>query len=77
LRERPFDREGRLRPYAFTAWTQSEHFRAHRDAGANRPLYLGRPEFEALDAIQTIKNSNGREQAARTATCRHSTLTER
>jgi heme-degrading monooxygenase HmoA len=53
-----------LRPYAFTAWTQSEHFRAHRDAGANKPLYLGHPEFEAFDAIQTIKNSNGREQAA-------------
>ena len=32
---------------AFTAWTQSEHFRAaHRDAGANKPLYLGHPEFE-------------------------------
>jgi heme-degrading monooxygenase HmoA len=53
-----------LRPYAFTAWTHSEHFRAHRDAGANKPLYLGHPEFEAFDAIQTIKNSNGREPAA-------------
>ena len=43
---------------------QSEHFRAHRDAGANKPLHLGHPEFEAFEAIQTIKNSNGREQAA-------------
>jgi heme-degrading monooxygenase HmoA len=50
---------------AFTAWTQSEHFRAaHRDAGANKPLYLGHPEFEGFEAIQTIKNPNARDQAA-------------
>ena len=43
---------------AFTAWTQSEHFRAaHRDAGANKPLYLGHPEFEGFDVIQTIEES--------------------
>src|SRR5271169_1509042 len=45
---------------AFTAWTQSEHFRAaHRGAGANKPLYLGHPEFEGFEAIQTIKNARG------------------
>jgi hypothetical protein len=32
--------------------------RAHRDAGANKPLYLGHPEFEGFAAIQTIKNPN-------------------
>ncbi|AJK45282.1 MULTISPECIES: antibiotic biosynthesis monooxygenase family protein [Burkholderia] len=41
---------------AFTAWTQSEAFRAaHRNAGgANRPLYLGHPEFEGFEVIQTV-----------------------
>ena len=39
----------------FEAWTNSEAFRAaHRDAGQNRPLYLGHPEFEGFEAIQTI-----------------------
>jgi heme-degrading monooxygenase HmoA len=42
----------------FTAWTQSEHFRAaHRDAGADKPLSLGHPGFDCFEAIQTIKNS--------------------
>lgn len=41
----------------FTAWTQSEQFRAaHRNAGANKPLYLGHPEFEGFETIQTITN---------------------
>src|SRR5690349_17340714 len=40
---------------AFEAWTQSEAFRAaHRSAGNNRPLYLGHPEFEGFEVIQTI-----------------------
>jgi heme-degrading monooxygenase HmoA len=40
---------------AFEAWTQSEAFRlAHRDAGQNRPLYLGHPEFEGFAVIQEI-----------------------
>ncbi|ACR27951.1 antibiotic biosynthesis monooxygenase family protein [Burkholderia glumae] len=41
---------------AFTAWTQSEAFRAaHRNAGgAKRPLYLGHPEFEGFEVIQTV-----------------------
>jgi heme-degrading monooxygenase HmoA len=41
---------------AFEAWTQSEAFRrAHRDAGQNRPLYLGHPDFEGFEVIQTIE----------------------
>ena len=33
----------------FLAWTQSEAFRkAHAGAGANKPLYLGHPEFEGF-----------------------------
>ena len=40
----------------FEAWTRSEAFRrAHAGAGGNRPLYLGHPEFEVFEALQTIK----------------------
>lgn len=40
----------------FEAWTRSEAFRlAHRDAGANRTLYLGHPEFEGFEVIQTLE----------------------
>jgi heme-degrading monooxygenase HmoA len=40
----------------FTAWTQSEQFRAaHRSAGSAKPLYLGHPELEGFDVIQTVK----------------------
>ena len=39
----------------FEAWTTSEAFRAaHRDAGQNRPLYLGHPEFEGFETVQTL-----------------------
>jgi len=39
----------------FEAWTRSEAFRqAHKDAGQNRPLYLGHPEFEGFEVIQEI-----------------------
>ena len=39
----------------FEAWTRSEAFRlAHRSAGDNKPLYLGHPEFEGFDVIQTV-----------------------
>ena len=39
----------------FEAWTRSEAFRqAHRDAGSNKPLYLGHPEFEGFEVIQTV-----------------------
>ena len=41
---------------AFEAWTRSEAFRkAHANAGSNKPLYLGHPEFEGFDVIQTVK----------------------
>ena len=37
---------------AFEAWTRSEQFReAHSDAGRNKPLYLGHPEFEGFEAV--------------------------
>ena len=40
----------------FEAWTRSEAFRlAHRSAGGNRPLYLGHPEFEGFEVIQTVE----------------------
>ena len=40
----------------FEAWTRSEAFRlAHRTAGQTRPLYLGPPEFEGFEAVQTLK----------------------
>jgi len=40
----------------FEAWTRSEAFRqAHRGASGNRPLYLGHPEFEGFEVIQTIE----------------------
>lgn len=39
----------------FEAGTRSEAFRqAHHAAGANAPLYLGHPEFEGFEVIQTI-----------------------
>jgi heme-degrading monooxygenase HmoA len=42
----------------FEAWTRSEAFRqAHRNAGGTRPLYLGHPEFEGFEAIQTISRA--------------------
>jgi heme-degrading monooxygenase HmoA len=40
----------------FEVWTRSEAFRqAHRDAGGNKPLYLGHPRFEGFEVIQTVK----------------------
>jgi heme-degrading monooxygenase HmoA len=41
---------------AFQAWTRSEQFRAtHRDAGSNKPLYLGHPEFEGFTSIDGVE----------------------
>jgi heme-degrading monooxygenase HmoA len=41
---------------AFEGWTRSEAFRAsHRNAGKNGVLYLGHPEFEGFEVIQTVK----------------------
>jgi len=40
----------------FEAWTRSEAFRlAHRDAGQNKPLYLGHPDFEGFEVVQEIR----------------------
>ena len=40
----------------FAARTRSEAFRAaHRGAGDNKPLYLGRPELEGFTVLQTVK----------------------
>ena len=45
---------------SFEDWTKSEAFRAaHRNAGqvgrGNAPLYVGHPEFEGFEVIQTVK----------------------
>ena len=40
---------------AFEEWTRSEQFRdAHKGAGANKPLYLGHPEFEGFTSVAGI-----------------------
>ena len=40
---------------AFEAWTRSEAFRAaHARAGDNKPLYLGHPQFEGFEVMQTV-----------------------
>jgi heme-degrading monooxygenase HmoA len=37
----------------FVAWTRSESFRAaHRNAGDNKPLYLGHPQFEGFSVVE-------------------------
>ena len=37
---------------AFEAWTKSEAFRkAHANAGDNRGLYAGHPEFEGFETV--------------------------
>ncbi len=39
----------------FENWTRSESFRAaHNRAGSNKPLYIGGPQFEGLEAIQEV-----------------------
>ena len=36
----------------FEAWTKSEAFRlAHKNAGSNKDLYLGHPEFEGIEVV--------------------------
>jgi heme-degrading monooxygenase HmoA len=41
---------------AFEDWTRSEAFRAaHQNAGQNKPLYAGHPEFEGFEVIQTVR----------------------
>ena len=39
---------------AFVDWTNGEAFRnAHKNAGQNKPLYIGGPQFEGFEVIQT------------------------
>jgi heme-degrading monooxygenase HmoA len=39
----------------FEAWKRSESFReAHSRAGDFKPLYLGHPQFEAFEVLQTL-----------------------
>jgi heme-degrading monooxygenase HmoA len=53
---------------AFVAWTQSQPFRdAHRNAGGNKPLYLGHPEFEGFEVLQTVENPRLKDHAAERA----------
>ena len=43
---------------AFEAWTRSEAFRlAHKDAGDNRDLYAGPPQFEGFDVLQEVTSA--------------------
>jgi heme-degrading monooxygenase HmoA len=40
---------------AFEDWTKSEAFRvAHRNAGDNQSLYLGHPELELFESVQSV-----------------------
>ncbi len=42
----------------FTAWTQSEQFKAaHRGGGQARPMYLGHPEFEGFESTMELLRS--------------------
>jgi len=41
---------------AFENWTTSDAFRsAHREAGENRQLYVGHPQFEGFEVRQTVR----------------------
>jgi heme-degrading monooxygenase HmoA len=47
---------------AFEAWTRSESFRAaHHRAGEHKPRYLGHPQFEGFEILQTIPNHTASE----------------
>lgn len=49
----------------FEAWTRSDAFRAaHKDAGTNKPLYLGHPNFEGFEVMQTVVPSGNGEATA-------------
>jgi len=49
----------------FADWTRSEAFRkAHESAGANKPLYLGHPEFEGFTILQEVKADSASTDAA-------------
>ena len=43
----------------FEAWTKSEEFRAsHKGAGERKPLFLGHPQFEGFQVIQSLSLNN-------------------
>ena len=45
----------------FEEWTRSEAFRrAHDRAGSSRDLYLGPPQFEGFEAVQTVDAAGNR-----------------
>lgn len=42
---------------AFEGWTKSEAFRkAHANAGQNKPMYAGHPQFEGFESVLVEKN---------------------
>jgi heme-degrading monooxygenase HmoA len=42
----------------FEAWTRSEQFRkAHSRVPTTKPLYLGHPQFEGFETIQTVAHA--------------------
>lgn len=50
---------------AFEAWTKSEEFRkSHADAGRNKTLYIGPPEFEGFEVIQEVAAIKASKDAA-------------
>ena len=53
---------------SFEAWTTSEAFRrAHAGAGGNKPMYVGHPEFEGFEVLQTVKPAASGEAPAAAA----------
>ena len=41
---------------AFAAWTTSEAFRAaHGSAGSSRDMYVGPPELEVFESVQSVE----------------------
>lgn len=45
---------------AFQEWTRSDAFRAsHRGAGAHADMYLGPPDLEIFETLQTITGPSG------------------
>ena len=42
----------------------NSYFYPFEGSRVRRAVYLGHPEFEGFEAIQTIKNPNARDQAA-------------
>ena len=51
---------------AFEAWTRSEQFRkAHSRAPTTKPLYLGHPQFEGFEPIQTLSKEQEATSAER------------